>query len=94
MKNKNYINKNVILQFAKSKVPALVTEDFVPKDGFENGFGVYISTGGVLKFKLVGDEDEDWRTIDVPDNHYPNMAFRAIASETNGTTAVVQLAGV
>lgn len=89
-KIKNSVSKNVIFQFAQT-MPVDLSSDFEPtEEPYSLGFGVYISEGGDLKYKALG--DNEWRTITVPDNHYPNIAFKAIAA--NGTTANVQIAGV
>ena len=90
MKNKNYIGGNVILQFAITETVDLSSADFAPStDPFNKGFGVYISDGGTLKFKAIG--DDDWRSITVPDNHYPNIAFKAISKDSS---CVIELAGI
>jgi hypothetical protein len=87
MKNKNSQNKNVVLQFAETQVPDLSSVDFEPSGDFANGFGAYISEAGNLKFKAAG--DDDWRTIAVPDTHYPNIAFKAISKDSTCTVALV-----
>ena len=89
-KTKNSVGKNVIYQFAKTMPVDLSTVDFEPTtEPYSLGFGIYVSEGGDLKYKALG--DTEWRTITVPDTHYPNIAFKAISKDS---TCTVQIAGV